>query len=168
MPIRVPCTVPAVRGCSQRGCLWATSLRKEKWCWGIGSDPVRGEKVCDRPPPGRTLSVCYGTVELDILSSSPFSIKGRHKKVRLKSEHFRWLLFTHYLKNSTPAAAALVRSRGAVAQSGFLSGLGLALGSASALAENDGWIFKGGYGRSFSAISLQHPYPTTSSSLPRQ
>lgn len=51
---------------------------------------------------------------------------------------------------------------------GFLSEPGLGLGSAPALAENDGWVFQSGYGRSFSVILLQHPYLATSFPTLRQ
>ena len=71
-----------------------------------------------------------------------------------------------------PASAhwlqSLLRPRGAAGESGFLSGLGLGLGSAPALAEDDGWVFQGGCGRSFSVILLQHPYLATSFPAPRQ
>ena len=82
--------------------------------------------------------------------------------------YFSWWFFIQYLKPGIRAVAALLRPRGAASQSGFLSGLGLGLGSAPALVENDGWVFQGGYGRSFSVILLQHPYLATSFPTLRQ
>lgn len=76
--IRVPCAMPAVvsvavferhrlEGRNDAGVLAVTQFVVRRCV-----------------PPRRTPSVRYGTVELDILSSSPISIKKRHKKVRLK------------------------------------------------------------------------------------
>lgn len=67
----------------------------------------------------------------------------------------------NYLKPGIRALAALLRPRGAASHLGFLSVLGSGSGSAPALAENDVWVFQGGYGRSFSVILLQQPNLTT-------